>query len=1054
MAFGKTHKFSDAWDLQEGQVESIDDPKNSRRVKVRVYDLHGKLDENNGEPTTEELPWARVVMPVTASGGSFTSSSTHNLKVGDFVLVKFSKGDTNKPLVIGCVDAGVACASEKKPESLGKYCKPFEKAVYQDQKNGNNPDPRNHVPQDQCPDGGSKTLGRFGTETASDGLNGLRDEASPANQAGEFKVRRASVDCPESPQGSISNILSEFFATLQHTNGNIGSYYISKYTGGLFELQSVANGYIDRVKAIMDAAMSRIMGEMMNMLRKAVKALMKAILAPLPGILGTATEWFSKMMEKLGCSMMDVSGRIQNFIGGILNGYVGNIMNWSACQVKRFTDSIFGRVLGEVTGVINGLFGGISKVLGAIGSGLNLIGGGLSSIMKMLGLSCSGNNKCAKPKKKDSKGGAFSGLSGGFNTLDELLADLETGNHLPINSYCGDATTDPEPKTEVGIWGPTVPDDGNNGGTTDTGIDDGTTTGGGTTGTGVNYDDIASAICNARFFKVLDIVEADAVTEGDIAQIRITRTGDTSSTSSITYRTQDGTAKAGQDYCAVNGFIGFGIGETEKIIEVKTIDNGVKDGNKYFFLKMQGDGCGQIPKDVGRIWMKDPTAITTVPVLTDPDVTTDGTSSTQLLNLTNPVYHLTTDTEVVYEGEEVTFKLTTQNVDDDTQVNYTLGRESTGITFNDLEYVIENGEKTWINRVEDLSRSFTVVDGKAEVTVKVYDDGVVEDTNNVAEQLYLELNNLSTSKGVAVLDAREAVVDPSVRSVKVTPNKSVVEEGESVVYTIVTTNFDQGEMLPYTIFGTNITENDVEEPLTGNLYIENNSAKFTLNISKDGEIEDAENLIFSIDDYGSQATVVISVPAETPAEGETDPVIDEDEPEFDDPIIDEETGGIVDIEVKRSGRRYIAKPFITLESNVGYGAYVEPILNSQGYLSRVRVVTPGYGYTGKTKPSNTVCQLVNIVLTNVGGFFTSPPTILVNGISGIARATISDEGFVNGIVMIKKDMQYVSQPEIEIYGGNGFGARAIADLQCVPAEESELILQGLARDPANYVDCP
>ncbi len=93
-------------------------------------------------------------------------------------------------------------------------------------------------------------------------------------------------------------------------------------------------------------------------------------------------------------------------------------------------------------------------------------------------------------------------------------------------------------------------------------------------------------------------------------------------------------------------------------------------------------------------------------------------------------------------------------------------------------------------------------------------------------------------------------------------------------------------------------------------------------------------------------------------------------------------------------------------------------------------------------------------MTNVGGFYTSPPTVLVNGISGIARTTISPEGFVNGIVMIKKDMQYVSQPEIEIYGGNGFGARAIADLQCVPAEESELILQGLARDPANYVDCP
>ena len=98
--------------------------------------------------------------------------------------------------------------------------------------------------------------------------------------------------------------------------------------------------------------------------------------------------------------------------------------------------------------------------------------------------------------------------------------------------------------------------------------------------------------------------------------------------------------------------------------------------------------------------------------------------------------------------------------------------------------------------------------------------------------------------------------------------------------------------------------------------------------------------------------------------------------------------------------------------------------------------------------------MVNIFLTNVGGLYTEAPRVLVDGASGIARATISAQGYVTGVELIRKDMQYTYTPKIQIFGGNGFGAKAIADLQCVPAEESNLIIQGLAADPANYVDCP
>ena len=1038
----------ESFDLYEGYVEDTADPKKSQRVKVRVVGVHeyeGEGENRVGVPPTEDLPWFSVMMPITHSGGVFTQASSHNLKKGHLVIVKFIGGDTTKGLVVGVGQTGIACASEEKPDSTGSEVKPLEGTVITNEEEGTIPDPANHVPSlTDCVDGGTLPLGRLGTEQSSDSGNGLREEASVANPQGTFTVTRASVDCPENPSSAVENVLAEFFATLQHTNGNIGSYYVSKFSRRVFDLKSVADGYISRVKKIIAAALTRIAGEMMAMLRKAVKALMKAILAPLPGILTPVTEWFNQMLERIGCSIMDISGRMEKFAENILMGYVGNIVNWSMCQVKRFTDSIFGNILNEITGMINSLFGGIGKVLGAIGGALDVIGGGLAGIMKMLGISCSGKKKCADPKKKDSKRGSYEGLKGGFNTLDELLADLEEGNHLPIDSYCGDATTDPEPKTEVGIWGPTVPDSGSGGG------DGGDVVDGDING--IDYEDIAKAICNARTFKVLDIPETEAVHEGDPAYVKVVRGGDTSTTSSFTYRTQDGTAKATETYCPTNGYIGFGIGETEKIIEVKTLNNGVRDGSKYFFMKIQHDGCGKVLKDVARIWIKDPLAIKDIPTLTVPDV--GLVSSAPNISTTNPVYYLTSDKEVVYEGAEVTFKLETENVSNGTVINYTIGRESTGITYGDIEYVIEDGVKSWVTGETDLQRSFTVNDKKAEVTIKLLDDGIVEDTNQVAEQLYIELNNLSTTKGVAVLDAIQQVADPSGRTVTITPDRASVREGGSIKYQITTTNFDQGELLAYTIFGTNITASDIKEPLNGNLYVENNQAEIVINVLEDNTVEDQENLIFSIDEYGAQATVIISLDQETPAEGETDIPIIDDDPEFDFPIINPDTGGIIDIEVKRSGRRYISKPFITLESNVGYGAYVEPILNSEGYLSRVRVLNGGFGYTGQTKPSNTVCQLVNIFLTNVGGFYTAPPRVLVDGVSGIARATISAQGWVTGIELIRKDMQYPYVPKVEIFGSNGFGARAIADLQCVPAEESNLILQGLAADPANYVDCP
>ena len=52
-----------------GVVEDVNDPKTSGRVKVRCVGWHPKGkeggEEGSEDTTTEDLPWARVGMPVT-----------------------------------------------------------------------------------------------------------------------------------------------------------------------------------------------------------------------------------------------------------------------------------------------------------------------------------------------------------------------------------------------------------------------------------------------------------------------------------------------------------------------------------------------------------------------------------------------------------------------------------------------------------------------------------------------------------------------------------------------------------------------------------------------------------------------------------------------------------------------------------------------------------------------------------------------------------------------------------------------------------------------------
>ena len=83
-----------------GVVEDRNDPQKAGRVKVRCVGHH---TENIQDIPTADLPWASVMMPVTAGGNSGIGFSPHFLIEGTWVVGFFRDPAKQEPIIMGAL---------------------------------------------------------------------------------------------------------------------------------------------------------------------------------------------------------------------------------------------------------------------------------------------------------------------------------------------------------------------------------------------------------------------------------------------------------------------------------------------------------------------------------------------------------------------------------------------------------------------------------------------------------------------------------------------------------------------------------------------------------------------------------------------------------------------------------------------------------------------------------------------------------------------------------------------------------------------------------------
>ena len=83
-----------------GVVEDRQDPEKAGRVRVRCLGYHSAKTE---DIPMEDLPWASIMMPVTAGGNSGIGTSSHFLLEGTWVVGFFRDPAKQEPVIMGAL---------------------------------------------------------------------------------------------------------------------------------------------------------------------------------------------------------------------------------------------------------------------------------------------------------------------------------------------------------------------------------------------------------------------------------------------------------------------------------------------------------------------------------------------------------------------------------------------------------------------------------------------------------------------------------------------------------------------------------------------------------------------------------------------------------------------------------------------------------------------------------------------------------------------------------------------------------------------------------------
>ena len=350
------------------------------RYKVRIFDKHPP-DKNI--LTDDELPWAQVLMPVTAGSGAANYAQSPSLNQGDTVSIAYYDEDEQQPIITGVLPrTDLVSTSEPVDDGKTGYVpftgytqnKPKNSKTTDDESNENNANSQPSKRPDQLAAavGSSATLAdtcdpnAYKTTAVSTEINNL------LNEIAKFSDQSSRVE------SLISGTIDRVHALV---NPYVGEMFFNLYEALIPVLNAGLEALYKKVYAIVLAATGNP-----EAARLAAEA---ALIALIPPVLA-----LQEAIQLLANSV--VTGMLSK-VEDLIRDTIENNDQFTTCAGTQFNGALVNSIINDIDSGIGPLLSAVSAILSGGFGAANAIRSSLDIIRDFAGGLLAANqsgNKC------------------------------------------------------------------------------------------------------------------------------------------------------------------------------------------------------------------------------------------------------------------------------------------------------------------------------------------------------------------------------------------------------------------------------------------------------------------------------------------------------------------------------------------------------------------------------------------------------------------------------------------------------------------------------------
>lgn len=331
----------------EPQTEQVNGGGWAWRYKVRIFDKH---TEDKLELPDKDLPWAQVLLPVTAGSGAANYAQSPQINQGDTVSIAYYDADEQMPIITGILPRTESVSTAEPSEDAGEtgyvphtgYTERRE-TIEEIPTDETNEQSKNSQPSPQMAKF-SSVIGETTVTANTCDPNEYKTIAINSEINNLFKQLEKVGDDASKIESLISNTIDRVHSLVNP--------YVGQFFSGLFNaLIPILNSGL---KALYAAVYAKVLAATQNPVaaRLAAEAVLKALQPPI-----------MILQEAISLIASKIVSNLYGKVDDLVRDTVENNDRFTTCAGTQFNGALVNSIIGEIDSKIGPLLNALSKVL-------------------------------------------------------------------------------------------------------------------------------------------------------------------------------------------------------------------------------------------------------------------------------------------------------------------------------------------------------------------------------------------------------------------------------------------------------------------------------------------------------------------------------------------------------------------------------------------------------------------------------------------------------------------------------------------------------------------